>query len=53
MFKPQSTLITRTRSPLTTDIPRYDEISQTIRDHGWMLMGVLPDPDESSDSVIR
>ena len=53
MMKPQSTLITRTRSPLTTDIPRYDEISQTIRDYGWRLMGVLPDPDESSNSLIR
>ncbi len=52
-MKPQSTLITRTRSPLTTDIPRYDEISQTIRDHRWRLMGVLPDPDESSNSPIR
>ena len=53
MMKPQSTLITRTRSPMTTDIPYHDEISQTIRDYGWMLMGVLPDPDESSNSVIR
>jgi hypothetical protein len=52
MSKVQVNLTARTQSPITTGIPFYDEIAQTISDCGWRLMGVLPDPDESSDSFI-
>ena len=53
MSKVQENSTARTRDPITKGIPRYDEISQTISDYGWRLMGVIPDPDESSNSFIR
>ena len=53
MSKVQVNSTARTRDPITKGIPRYDEISQTISDYGWRLVGVIPDPDESSNSPIR
>jgi hypothetical protein len=53
MSKVQVNSTARTRDPITKGIPRYDEISQTISDYGWRLVGVIPDPDESSNSFIR
>jgi hypothetical protein len=33
---------------MSKDIAFYDRISQSIGDCGWMLIGVLPDPDEDN-----
>jgi hypothetical protein len=40
MSKLQENLTARTRSPMTKDDPFYDEISQVISDHGWVIIGL-------------
>jgi hypothetical protein len=40
MSKVQEKLTARTRSPMTKDDPFYDEISQVISEHGWVIIGL-------------